>query len=478
MKVCIVGTGATGWMVANYLKTFNFVTEITIIGSSKIPTIGVGESTTLLFKDYINYLIDQKDFTLQEFFNGADAALKYGVFFQDWSKDNYIHYFKSSENWDSHFDFAYYHRNLGNKDKNTYIHDIIGKDLFQKTTKNEIFLDDKIYPHSYHFDASKFINFFTDISKKSKKIKHIDSIVIGGEKTKDKIKYIVLEDGEKITCDYFIFATGDSFINDKFLGLKYEDYGDFLLTDTALFAPLTYKDKRKEFHPYTVAKTMTSGWRWITPTWSRIGTGYVFSSDYISIDQAVDELKKDIGVKNFDPSVVKFKSHYTKKTFYDNWCVLGQAAGFLEPLDAPGLNLFLDILTYQLLYYLNTYNNYLTGENKSFRIKHELEKLNSLVTEDRYRFWAVYIFTQFKTCYRTDTKFWLDYKKINFEYYEKFISMLDTTISPPEISMLQFTLACKNIKWKSNLKLKPYPLKYPSIKSVHHLDYISSIRNL
>jgi hypothetical protein len=38
-------------MVAHGLKNLKEVTKITIIGSDKIPTIGVGESTTLNFID-------------------------------------------------------------------------------------------------------------------------------------------------------------------------------------------------------------------------------------------------------------------------------------------------------------------------------------------------------------------------------------------------------------------------------------------
>jgi tRNA A37 threonylcarbamoyladenosine dehydratase len=49
MHVCIFGTGASGWMVAHSLKNLEEVSKITIIGSDKIPAIGVGESTTINF---------------------------------------------------------------------------------------------------------------------------------------------------------------------------------------------------------------------------------------------------------------------------------------------------------------------------------------------------------------------------------------------------------------------------------------------
>ena len=37
---------------------------------------------------------------------------------------------------------------------------------------------------------------------------------------------------------------------------------------------------------------MKAGWRWTIPTYSRIGNGYVYSSKYISKDEAEQELRE------------------------------------------------------------------------------------------------------------------------------------------------------------------------------------------
>jgi hypothetical protein len=52
MHVCIVGTGAAGWIVYHHLKHLPLVTKITVIGSPTIPKIGVGESTTVPFREF------------------------------------------------------------------------------------------------------------------------------------------------------------------------------------------------------------------------------------------------------------------------------------------------------------------------------------------------------------------------------------------------------------------------------------------
>ena len=41
MHICIVGTGASGWMTAHSIAQLPNVSKITLVGSDKIPTIGV-----------------------------------------------------------------------------------------------------------------------------------------------------------------------------------------------------------------------------------------------------------------------------------------------------------------------------------------------------------------------------------------------------------------------------------------------------
>ena len=53
MHICIVGTGASGWITAHFLKNNPKIKKITIIGSDKIPTIGVGEATTHSFREFL-----------------------------------------------------------------------------------------------------------------------------------------------------------------------------------------------------------------------------------------------------------------------------------------------------------------------------------------------------------------------------------------------------------------------------------------
>lgn len=465
MHVCIVGTGASGWMCCNALKTLDFIEKITIIGSPSIPTIGVGESNTIVFiRDFLDVLISNGDFTYEEFIRGTDAAIKYGVKYVNWSKKDFIHNFKHFNRTDKP---THYGRLLANKDENTYIHDIFDSYITKIIFDNHVSLDENEYPVSFHFDAAKFIDFFSKNALKNSKVNFISGTVDGVLKKDDEVQSILV-DRKLCVADYYVFATGDTKLNDKILQIKYKDLSDVLLTNKAVVYPLQYTDKRNQFHPYTIAKTMKYGWRWITPTWSRIGTGYVFSTNHISIDEAIDEFLSDIGDKTLKPMVVNFEPKYNETPFHKNYCTLGMAQGFLEPLDAPGITITIKTIL-ELV-------EYLSNKEKLTNINSELERLNEIICE-QYKFWCSFILCQYKTCSRNDTNFWEDQKLAKYEPYDTIISNLDNYYYADscELFMFQQTIASKDIKWKTNLKSPPYKVLEKKYPAIHHLDYLQTI---
>ena len=467
MNICIIGAGASGWIACTMLKKLSFIKKITIIGSSKIPTIGVGESTTLNFVSSVLSNVELKGFVKE-----TDATVKYGVVYKNWSKKDFIHYFTSvkEEKWENVF-------SLGNKDPDTYIHELRGKKLWNFIQKNEVSLDDKIHEHSWHFDAGKFISFLKKINLEDNKISFIDDTIIDCKLAGDKIEYIVGEYYQKYTADYFVNCCGDNKLNEKVFKEEYISLSSYLLTNKAVVYPLKYKNKQKQFHPYTVAKTMNCGWRWITPTQSRIGTGYVFSDKHISVDNAINELLEDIGDKTIQPFEVDFNPKYNKKTFKVNSCTIGMSNGFLEPLDAPGLSLSIDAI--QFLTSLLRLKN--ENSDKYFLMIKSASSNQSTLT----KFWCSFIINQYKTCWRNDTQFWIDHKNVKCDFYDEISDIIfnkfafnegsyhlihDLPIMPSPFPI--FTTAAKDIQWKSKVSQKPVPIEQPDTETIHHLDYI------
>jgi tryptophan halogenase len=468
-NICIVGTGAAGWMSCAYLASMSsIIGKITIIGSPNIPTIGVGESNTMSLLDFHNKIgVNHREFVSQ-----TDAAVKYGVMYQNWSKNDFLHGFKNGKLFNDRYgvSLSQFFRFLINKPKEDHIYKYFGGQLDSIISQNNVINNDEItFPFSWHFDAGLYIEFLSKFCKQFKNVEFISGTVKHVEKQGKSIKHIVLDDGKVISEDYYVFATGyHDLLNDE-----YVDINDVLLTNKALVYPLKFTDKRKEFHPYTVAKTMKHGWRWITPTYSRIGTGYVFSSNHVSVDEAKDEFVKDIG-QDIEPMVVDFYPRYNKESFKDNYCTVGLSNGFLEPLDAPGLTLSIESLRHLISLFINE-----TKNNDKNIIKQLIVNANE-VMENRYKFWAAFILCQYKTCWRKDTQFWLDHKNVKYDYYDYSLNNLDNLYnSYNDYTMFTHTISAKDQTWPVFTPCSVTPFEEPKVthlKTIHHCDYVDSFR--
>lgn len=440
MHICIVGTGASGWIAAQYLKSNKKVTKITIIGSDKIPTIGVGESTTHSFREF---LVDRcglngKEYT--KFLVDADAAIKYGVSYEGWSERKFLHPFAIGQ----HAGYL-----LGKKDPTDDYHKYVNP-IYHEIYDNNVYFGEQQQEYSFHFDANKFISAMRALADKDDKITHIvDTVVDSKYDNFNKIVSVKTESGLDIEAAMFISCVGEQAFNKSVFREEYISYNDVLLTNKAVACPLTYKDDKVQFHPYTVAKSMKNGWRWITPTRSRIGTGYVFSDNHISVDQACNDLLEDIGDKSLEPFVVDFTPRRVKEVFKGNVCTLGMAAGFLEPLDAPGLALTLKYLGY-IEEVVNSFTEWNVHETKMY--------LNQEAIID-YEFFCSFILHQYKTCNRLDSDFWIDQKNVEFEPYNKILThVFDPPISETgyvmypgfvrEPWMFYNSTAGKDIRWQ------------------------------
>ena len=496
MHLCIVGSGASGWLVANQLKEQDYVTKLTIIGSPNIPHIGVGESTTLsLPNSHSKFNVD-----LGEFIRESHAAVKYGVYYQNWSKNDWIHFFKSEISFkrsNPPLSSRKYIQLLGNKPKDVFIHDLYGKQIWREVVgKNNVFPKNRginevyeEYPHTFHFDAGQYIQYLKKQAFKSLKVTFIEETVENVNFLGEYINGLDLTNNIKVKADYYVNTTGQRLEENNIFNEQYDPLGDILLTNKAVVYPLKYTNKREQFHPYTIAKTMKHGWRWITPTWERIGTGYTFSTNHISEDEAINEFITDIGDKTIQPKVVDFTPRVNKKTFKLNSCSIGMANGFLEPLDAPGLALTNNV-TQHLENLLKIYSKDISSSTQFNLINNQLysegrEILNSRVKKS-YNFWITFILNQYKTCYRNDTQFWKDHKNVKWEQWDLAVSDLnaycDIHKSDYDVMMLAQTIASRNIQYPTPLPKHITPLTYPLEetlpKTQHHLDWIKSFHKL
>lgn len=150
------------------------------------------------------------------------------------------------------------------------------------------------------------------------------------------VQSIILDDGRTFSADLYVDATGfRSELLGRALGTPFVPYDRSLYCDRAIVGTW---DRTDEFiYPYTVAETMEAGWCWQIDHEHAINRGYVYSSRFLSDDRARDEfVKKNPKAKTWD-HVVKFRSGRYEKGWVKNVFAIGNACGFVEPLEATAL---------------------------------------------------------------------------------------------------------------------------------------------
>jgi tryptophan halogenase len=123
----------------------------------------------------------------------------------------------------------------------------------------------------------------------------------------------------------------------KTLGEPFVSYDKTLFCDRAVVGGWDRKDPEDMvIKPYTTCETMDCGWCWQIEHENRINRGYVYSSGFISDEEA----EKEFRIKNpkVGPTrVVRFVSGRYRNQWVKNVVAVGNAGGFVEPLEATAL---------------------------------------------------------------------------------------------------------------------------------------------
>jgi tryptophan halogenase len=121
------------------------------------------------------------------------------------------------------------------------------------------------------------------------------------------------------------------------LKTPYVSYADNLFCDRAWAGRF---DRDGEIRPYTTTATMDHGWSWRIEFENHVTRGYVFSSQFCADDTAADELVRSCPeLKKEDLRLLKFPRGRYESYWVGNVAAIGNASGFVEPLEATALHM-------------------------------------------------------------------------------------------------------------------------------------------
>lgn len=362
-SVVIVGGGSAGWMTAAYMrKALDRSISITVLEAPNIKSVGVGEATFSTIKLFFDFL----GLPEHEWMPSCNAAYKLAIRFANWRADGHHFYhpfqrlemvdgYNMAEWWlklkrgEERFDHACFSipamcdakrspRYLDGRVFDDKVQDYFGDGM---GAKNAFLSDHQVqYPYAYHFDASLLAKFLEGYGKQRGVEQIHDEVLDVVLKEDGAIDYLQTREHGAVAADLFVDCTGfRGLLINKALGEPFISFNDTLLCDSAVALQVPVDVKAHGIDPCTTATAMDSGWVWNIPLYGRVGTGYVYSSSFITKEQAEEDLRRHLGPKadGCNANHIRMRIGRSRNSWVKNCVAIGLASGFVEPLESTGI---------------------------------------------------------------------------------------------------------------------------------------------
>lgn len=404
-SICIAGGGTSGWAMALAILKKIPEVPVTLVESSKIGPIGVGEATQPLVQDFFNEYLGLEE---QEWMRETDAIYKVGGVFRN---------FNTLENGDE-----VHHTFWTDSEDNTNIYewgvkkailaDIPYTDYARTFYAAPGMIDEGKFSkregrtwYASHLDANKFAEYAKN--KCSSRITHVIGSITEVTRGEQGIETLSVdtEEGLKILqADLFIDCTGfrAKLIKDA-MGSEFKDMTKVLPNDMAVAVRVPYSDKETQLKGFTNCQALTSGWAWTSPLWARIGSGYVFSTKFITPEKALEEFKEYLYLSHdkslidgLEFSFLPMRVGYTETPWVKNCVAIGLSSQFVEPLESTGL-LFVISSIQEIIRLLKSNDLHHTELARS-----RYQKYSKELFDEAFQF----VLLHYLNTKRTDTPYW------------------------------------------------------------------------
>ena len=330
-SILVLGGGSAGLIAALTIRRMMPGISIELARSHEIGVIGVGEGTTAVFPEHFFKVLG---IPKEDFYRETSPTWKQGIKFIWGPRD---HFFYT-------FDFQYDQQRAGMPMANGFY---AGEDCSLLDLPAALMHGGKAFAtgplgrpliagqYAFHIENENLVRYLEKVAAANGVMMHDDTLE-HAVREGDDVKELVFKSGARRTADLIIDASGfRAELIGKTLGEPFRDFSSALFCDRAVIGGWTRTDE--PLHAYTTAETMDAGWCWQIEHENWINRGYVYSSAFISDEDALKEfLTKNPKVSN-KPRLVPFRSGRYERSWVGNVLAVGNSSGFVEPLEATAL---------------------------------------------------------------------------------------------------------------------------------------------
>lgn len=398
--VVILGGGTAGWMAAMLFnqRWGGAGTRVTLIESKEIGIIGVGEGSTPQLKHFFDIM----GLAEAEWMPRCNATYKTGIEFVGWSDkpgyERYFHPFPTAL--DGHTVPQFFHHALLRRNgRDVPAH----PDLWFVPTAlahgRKAPLPPPNFPfdtsYGYHFDSYLVGDYLREVAT-GFGVERIEATIADVELVGGDIAALVANDGRRIAGDFFVDASGfRAALIEGALGEPHISFAENLFNDSAVVMPTPVPAEGPEVA--TRATALSAGWAWHIPLTNRSGNGYVYSSRYITAEQAEAELRAHLGVgPEVEARHLKMRVGRVERSWVRNCLAIGLAQGFIEPLEATALHIV-----------MATVEGFLDRVDEGGMTEKVRAQFNDRIAW-RYEGIRDYIVCHYRAAQRRDTQYWRD----------------------------------------------------------------------
>ncbi|MCE7002483.1 tryptophan 7-halogenase [Kibdelosporangium philippinense] len=356
-NVVIVGGGTSGWMAASYLKaSFGDRVGVTLVESKNVPSIGVGEATFSTIRHFFNYIGLEE----REWMPECNATYKLAVRFENWREPGHVFYHPFERNrvvdgfaltdwWlqkqpTERFDLdSFLIASMCDAQSSPRYKDgSLFDSTFERGEEHRTTLTEQNtqFPYAYHFDAALLAKVLTRWGVE-RGVRHVlDDVVDVVLDEQGAISHVVTREQGDVHGDLFIDCTGfRSVLVNKALKEPFISFQNHLPNDSAVALRVPLDMAEHGLRPATTANAQDAGWIWTIPLFERLGTGYVYASEYATPEEAERTLRDFVGPAAEDATAnhIKMRIGRSERAWVKNCVAIGLSNGFVEPLESTGI---------------------------------------------------------------------------------------------------------------------------------------------